>query len=140
MNTFQVLTDKFSIGLSLLCAIHCLVLPLMLALLPSLTILQLDNETVHYWMLAAVLPISVYALTMGCKQHNNYRLFVLGGIGLALLFMAVLLGEDRIGEWGEKILTLFGATLVAIGHFLNFRLCQSHTDCACTGCESSTEL
>ncbi|MDC9724724.1 MAG: MerC domain-containing protein [Gammaproteobacteria bacterium] len=130
METLQTITDKLSISLSLLCAIHCLALPVILTLLPSLAALQLDNEAFHYWMVLAVIPTSIYALTMGCKRHKHFRLLLIGGAGLALLVLAVVLGEEAIGESGEKILTLLGATLVAIGHFWNFRLCRQQ-DCAC---------
>lgn len=130
MGTAQQITDKLSISLSLLCAIHCLAVPVMLALLPGIAALQLDNEAFHSWMLWAVIPTSIYALTMGCKQHKRFRLLVVGGTGLALLILAVMLGEDIIGEYGEKTLTLIGASLVAAGHFWNFRLCR-HLDCVC---------
>ena len=134
MNTTQAVTDKLAIGLSLGCAIHCLSLPVILALLPSLAALQLDNEAFHFWMLIAVLPTSVYALTMGCKQHKRYRLVIIGFIGLGLLVLALALGEERIGEAGEKMLTVIGAGFVAFGHWFNYRLChvQKHKDCTCS--------
>ncbi len=131
MGTLQVLTDKLSIGLSMACAIHCLLLPFMLVLIPGMTALQLDSEAFHLWMVMAVLPLSLYALTMGCRQHKHYRLLLLGGIGLVLLVVAVLLGEAMLGETGEKILTLFGASLIAVGHAWNFRLCRQHVECCC---------
>lgn len=133
MNTTQAVTDKLAIGLSLGCAIHCLFLPILLVLLPSMAVLQLDNEAFHFWMLVAVIPTSIYALTLGCKQHKRYRLLILGFIGLALLILALALGEERIGEAGEKILTVIGASFVAFGHWFNYRLCraQKHEDCGC---------
>tara|TARA_R110001592_G_scaffold363391_1_gene687056 strand:- start:14285 stop:14713 length:429 start_codon:yes stop_codon:yes gene_type:complete len=133
MKTAQAITDKLAIGLSLMCAIHCLTLPLLLALLPSMAALRLDNEHFHFWMVVAVLPSSVYALTLGCKQHKRYQLLILGAIGLALLVLALAMGEERIGNAGEKILTVAGASFVAVGHWLNYRLCQAQArrDCAC---------
>ena len=133
MNTAQAITDKLAIGLSLMCAIHCLFLTGLLALLPSLATLNLDNEAFHLWMVVAVLPSSGYSLTFGCKQHKRYRLFILGSIGLTLLVMALVLGEERIGEVGEKILTVLGAGFVSVGHWFNFRLCQAqkNIDCSC---------
>ncbi|MDC9727844.1 MAG: MerC domain-containing protein [Methyloprofundus sp.] len=130
MRATQQITDKLSIGLSLLCAIHCLAVPVMLALLPAIAGLQLDNEAFHSWMLWAVIPTSIYALTMGCKRHKRLRLLVVVGAGLTLLILAVILAEDTIGESGEKILTLLGASLVASGHYWNFRFCRQ-LDCAC---------
>ena len=70
MKTVQEYTDKFAIGLSMLCAIHCLLLPLLLVALPSISALQIENEAFHFWMLAAVIPTSLYALSMGCKKHQ----------------------------------------------------------------------
>ena len=133
MKTTQALTDKLAIGLSMACAIHCLALPVLLVLLPSMAALQLDNEVFHLWMVVAVLPSSIYALSMGCKQHEQYHVFIMGIIGLSLLVLALLLGEERIGEMGEKLLTLVGASFVAVGHWLNFRLCraQDHKECGC---------
>jgi hypothetical protein len=132
MKITQEITDKLSIGLSMLCAIHCLVLPLLLVALPSFGALQLQNENFHTWMLISVIPISIYALTMGCKKHKRYRLFLLGGAGLVLMVVAVLFGHDIGGELGEKTLTLLGAVLIVIAHFRNFRLCRKHNDCACS--------
>ena len=56
MKTLQAKTDKLAIGFSLACAIHCLTVPTLLVLLPSLTVLQLDSEAFHFWMVAAVIP------------------------------------------------------------------------------------
>ena len=133
MKTEQAITDKLAIGLSLACMIHCLALPALLVLLPSLTALQLDNEAFHFWLVFAVIPTSAYAITLGCKQHKRYQLFVLCGTGLAMLIAALML-EERIGEAGEQVLTLLGSGLIVIGHWLNYRLCrlQSQKDCGCS--------
>lgn len=135
MKITQEVTDKLSIGLSMLCAIHCLVLPLLLVALPSFGALQLQNENFHTWMLISVIPISLYALTMGCKKHKRYRLFLFGATGLVLLVSAVLFEDYIGGEFGEKSLTLLGATLIVLAHFGNFRLCRKHENCACSGVE-----
>jgi len=52
-------------------------------------------------MLVAVIPCSIYALFLGCKEHNRRQLVFLTFIGLAMLFLALLLGEERIGEASE---------------------------------------
>ncbi len=134
MKIQQAVTDKMAIGLSVACAIHCLVLPLLILMLPSITALKLDNEAFHPCMVGAVIPSSIYALFLGCKEHNRRQLVFLTFIGLAMLLLALLLGEERIGEAGEKIMTVAGAALIALGHWLNFRLCRTneHKDCGCT--------
>lgn len=132
MINLQALSDKAAISLSVLCSIHCLAMPLLVVLLPSIGALPLSDEAFHLWMLYAVVPISAYALTMGCKNHKRYRVLVLGGIGLLLLVTAALAGHDTLGETGEKILTVVGTGFIAIGHIWNYRLCQQHSHCGCS--------
>lgn len=127
----QSFSDKTAIALSLLCTIHCLALPLLLIMFPSVASLQLDNEAFHYWILLAVLPTSIYALTLGCKQHQRIHLLAVGSTGLACLLLAVSLPEPLLGTAGEKVFTLIGATLIAYGHVRNYRLCQHKENCTC---------
>ncbi|MTI12948.1 MerC domain-containing protein, partial [Sansalvadorimonas verongulae] len=70
MKTLQIVTDRLAISLSFLCLMHCLALPLLLVTLPSLTVLNLENELFHVGMVAFVIPTSLYALTLGCKKHQ----------------------------------------------------------------------
>ena len=130
MRSIQALTDQTSIGLSLVCAIHCLFVPVLLVALPSLASLPLESEMFHVWMVVAVLPISIFALTLGCKKHKRYKIISLGVLGLISLISALLL-ESLVGEIGEKLLTLLGAGLIAWGHFTNFKLCQQHDNPDC---------
>ena len=130
MRSIQALTDQTSIGISLVCAIHCLFVPVLLVALPSLASLPLESEMFHVWMVVAVLPISMFALTLGCKKHKRYKIFFLGALGLISLISALLL-ESLVGEIGEKLLTLLGAGLIAWGHFTNFKLCQQHDNPDC---------
>ena len=133
MRNTVALSDVLAISLSLLCTIHCLALPLAVVLLPSLAVLPLDDEAFHFWMVIAVLPTSAYALTMGCRKHKHYHLLFLGGIGLAVLIASAFLGHDLLGEEWEKILTVAGASIIALGHLLNYRLCQHQEEkCQCT--------
>lgn len=129
MSNFQTLSDKTAIGLSVLCALHCLALPLLVVALPTLAVLSTHGETFHLWMLTAVIPVSVYALTMGCRKHGRYGLIIWGGAGITSLIAAILLGHELESEFVETALTLFGATLLAYGHFKNYRQCSAHDKC-----------
>jgi hypothetical protein len=107
-----------------------MLLPFLLIALPSLGALQLDNEAFHTWMLIAVIPISIYALTLGCKQHKRYKVIILGVLGLTSMILAVSLGHEVIGDIGEKFLTLLGATLIVIAHWGNFKRCRQPKICS----------
>lgn len=131
MNSLSSYTDHVSIGLSALCVLHCLATPLLLVLLPSLSALHLDSEAFHSGLLLGVIPISLFSLMMGCKRHKFYRVLLLGGCGLLFMVAALFMEGFQNGELLEKILTIVGAGILALGHYLNFRLCQRSDSCEC---------
>ncbi|MFT5608657.1 MAG: putative membrane protein YfcA [Gammaproteobacteria bacterium] len=131
MNNLSSYTNNLAIGLSAFCVVHCLASPLLIVLLPSLTALQLDSEAFHSWLLIGVIPSSLFSLLMGCKQHRFYRVLVIGLCGLLFLISAVFVDGFEHAELMEKVLTVIGASIVAFGHYLNFRLCQDHNQCDC---------
>jgi hypothetical protein len=131
VNAIRLLADKTAIGLSLLCSLHCLALPVAAALLPSLVALGLPDEAFHLWMVIGVIPISALALTLGCRAHRNFVVMAIGVTGLSVLCVPLLMGHELLGEWGERLLTLLGAFCIAISHYRNFRLCQNHSGCEC---------
>lgn len=130
MKNLQAITDKAAISLSFICTMHCLALPLVVVLLPTLTVFNLEDKASHLWMLAAVVPTSLFALTMGCKKHKKMAVMVFGLAGLAVLSAAVLLGHDMLSETGEQVLLATGAIIIALGHLKNHQLCK-RSSCEC---------
>lgn len=130
MNLSSTSLDKAAIAISLVCTAHCLLLPLALVLLPILTGSLLSDEGFHRWLLLAVIPTSILALTLGCRRHGHYSVMIGGALGLLLLSAAVTMGHDFLGETGEKLLTVIGTACIVWGHWRNYRLCQGQ-DCHC---------
>ncbi|MDX1587506.1 MAG: MerC domain-containing protein [Oleiphilaceae bacterium] len=126
MNTapYSPWLDRFAIGLSGICALHCLALPLMLVLLPALGATFFGDEAFHRALLWLVIPLSVLAVWLGCLQHKDRRVWAFTATGLALMVVAALIGHDVLGEWGEKLVTLMGATVLSLGHIRNHALCR----------------
>lgn len=118
------LMDRIAIGLSGVCAIHCLIAPLMLVALPVAAGTWLGGESFHLWLLALILPLSTAALTLGCRRHKDRAVMLLGAAGMALLVLAVFLQAEWLGENGERILTLAGSATLIAGHVRNFRMCR----------------
>jgi len=125
MTAVISLLDRSALGLSFLCVLHCLAIPLTLILAPSLAVLPFADERIHLLLVFLVLPTSTIALTLGCRHHGLKHILVWGLTGIAILILAVGLGDDFLGEYGEKIFTIVGSVLVAIGHILNFKCCRS---------------
>jgi len=129
-NNLRLLSDRTAIGLSLLCALHCLAVPLAIVYVPVALTLNLEHKAFHLGMLLLVIPFSVFALTLGCRNHRCVRVAACGIIGLTCMILAVSVGHSA-GESIERVLTLLGASFVALAHFRNYRLCQHSAHCNC---------
>lgn len=123
INT-QLLSDKFAIGLSVGCALHCLLLPSFLILASGFITFTYHDELMHFIILLFAVPISIFALYQGLKNHQQYLLFAVGLIGLACLISAVLLSETFFISFSEKALTLLGSTIVTLTHLRNYQVCK----------------
>ena len=121
--------DKFAAGLSIACAIHCLLVPSFLIMTSGAIALSIDNELIHWAILFLAIPISVYALITGAYNHNNYAVFLVGIAGLGVL-TATALSESFLTETNVLIFTLMGSALVVYAHTKNFQLCKE-LDCDC---------
>ena len=127
--TIAALLDRSAIVLSMVCVAHCLALPVAIIMLPALSAYWFADENFHLLLLYLVLPTSVIALGLGCRRHRMFKMMLWGSAGLLCLTVAALLGHDRLGELGEKGLTLLGAGLVVVAHIYNFRNCRQ-SQCA----------
>ena len=128
MRTTQEYSDKTAISLSAICLAHCLLVPSLLVFISGYLSISYDNELMHYGILFFAVPLSIYALITGVRNHRTYQYLALGFTGLFFLIFAVTLGAQLWGELGEKSLTVIGASLVALSHFKNYRLCRK-IDC-----------
>ena len=54
--------------------------------------LSYNNELIHYIILFIAIPVSLYALITGVKNHNTYSYLFLGLFGIAAFILAVTLG------------------------------------------------
>lgn len=116
--------DKYAISTSAICAIHCLCLPLILSVFPALSTSIFGQELFHVLLLWLVIPLSLISLSLGCKRHRSWLVAVLGLSGLVVLILTATIGHDGLGEIGERIATLTGASLIATGHLRNYKLCR----------------
>ena len=129
----QMNSDKVAVTLSAACVIHCFFAPSFIILTSGILSISIDNEFVHYLILLAAVPVSIFALYLGYKNHKNLSFLPFGIVGLFTLVSAVLLGEAALGEMGERALTLLGSILVAYSHFRNYQECKA---IECDSCHS----
>ncbi len=113
--------DSAAILLSGLCVLHCLMVPVVLALFP-LVALSLGSET-HFHGLALwlALPVSTVGLVLGTCRHRRWRIFVAGAAAMALLTFASTWGHDNLQLVAESLLMITASALLAAVHLWNWR-------------------
>lgn len=121
--------ERVAIGASLLCLIHCLALPIAIAMLPALANVMPIPEEAHVWLLGFVVPAAGLALLSGYRSHHDIRPLLAGSSGLALLAAAALLLPET--AW-DTLLTALGSLTIVSAHVLNWALrhaCRRAQDC-----------
>lgn len=122
------LLDSLAIALSGLCLVHCLALPVLIALFPLLSVNLVDHETFHQIILIAVVPTTAIALASGYRRHQRLLVAVLGISGVAALAFAAFALHAAHAHGMETWVTVAGGLILASAHVLNFRHCR-HRSC-----------
>lgn len=127
--TFKLpsILDSVAIGLSGACLIHCLALPLALAVFPLLSVTLIDHEAFHQIVLIAVLPTTAIALGIGFTRHREKTVALLGAVGVAALVFAAFALHSLHAHHLETWVTVAGGITLALAHVGNFRGCR-HAD------------
>jgi len=71
-----------------------------------------------------IIPTSLVALSLGCRLHKSWLVFLLGAAGMSILVLTAFFAHDFLGEQLEKVATILGAILIAASHAQNFSLCR----------------
>lgn len=101
------------------CALHCLMVPILVAFAPSFTVF-LENEWIHKGLVISLIPVALIAFVRGHKKHGKLYPLILGGVGMLVLVSAILL-EDLGIEGFEKSLTLMGSAMLVTAHYFNLK-------------------
>ena len=106
--------DRFAIGLSGLCVVHCLATSVVLAMVASAGGM-LGAEWVHEAGLVLAMVMGALALGRGIVEHGYMMPSVIGALGLGVMAGARTLPHDG----GETLFTVVGVAILALGHRLN---------------------
>jgi hypothetical protein len=106
--------DRIAMGLSGLCAVHCVATAVLLGLLASAGGL-LGKPIIHEVGLTLAMIIGAIALGRGMREHGAILPSAVGGAGLATMAYAMTLHESGF----EPVVTILGVSVLALGHRLN---------------------
>lgn len=110
--------DRWAIGLSGLCMVHCLASAVLLALASAAGGLLLA-PWIHEVGLTLAIALGAVALGRGMWTHGYMMPSAIGALGIGVMAGAIDLPHD--GSGAEVLYTLIGVGLLALGHDLNRR-------------------
>jgi hypothetical protein len=122
MNKLTGVADAAGLFASTLCMIHCLAMPLLLAVLPAMS--WAEDERTHQVLLGVALVAAVLSLGPGYLAHRRGAVPLLGGAGLACLAVAMFVIEPRYGHDAEAVASVAGALLLFGAHVRNRVCCR----------------
>ncbi|HEY6878094.1 MAG TPA: MerC domain-containing protein [Polyangiales bacterium] len=126
--------ERAASWLSLLCAVHCLVMPLALGALPLLgasSSLQLEGALDHA-LNALVVVSAIGGAVWGYRRHHDGRFVLSTVVGLAVY----LAGHAWEAHWYGVLAAIAGALVLAGSSFLGARIghqaVHQHADASCS--------
>ncbi|GAA0858715.1 MerC domain-containing protein [Aliiglaciecola litoralis] len=124
--------DRVGIWTSSLCALHCLLLPILIPILPFVSAAFFAQDWFEKMILSLSMIIGFWALLAGFYRYHRqlYPLYslLLGGL--------IYWNKDMFGEAYEPFTIAIGAMLIVAAHVVNIKLCKSCSECH--SCESES--
>lgn len=124
--------DKAGIIVAVLCALHCLLVPVVLPTLALMGLSFLGFELFERIILSISLLIGGIAIVLGIRHHQSPWPLVLLTCGGVLYF-----NKDFFGHGWEPLMIVFGASLLVIAHTLNLHLCRARNRKPCEQVEEA---
>lgn len=122
---FAVLVDRVGATASLLCAVHCVLLPFVLALLPLIGLEFLAGHTFERVFVACAAALASASILFAYRRHRRpYALFIMLP-GIALLLFGVGVDLDTHVAL-HTVAVVCGGVLVASAHVTNLVLSHRH--------------
>lgn len=126
------LLDRIGAFGSLLCAIHCALLPLVIAALPSLGVAAWLGTGFEEAFVLFATGLGLFSMFWGYRRHRAVQALSLMVPGLAILWFGVLYQPLHQSVIPHAIAMTFGGTLVGLAHLANLRLNHGHVhDATC---------
>ncbi len=125
--------DRLGITATSLCALHCILLPVILPVLPLLGLSFLaDHAWEHVFLIITGILGSIAMLSGFKKYHRRlYPLYLLL-IGLTVYWM-----KHDFSEAVQPFMIAIGASCIVAAHLINIKLCNSCRKCIDDGCSTN---
>lgn len=117
--------NRFGMWLTSVCALHCLLLPVLIPLAPLIASNFVASEWFERGILSFSILIGFAALFIGFHQYHR-QLYPIYSLVLGAL---IYWNKHMFGEAYEPITIAVGALLIIAAHVANLRLCKKCKTC-----------
>ena len=120
--------DRAGILVSVACAVHCAILPLLLAAMPIVGLSRLLDDRVEWAFVISTAVIGGAAHVRAYRRDHRHAapgVIFVAGFSLVLGARLILLEEDWLGPAAVAL----GGLLAAASHYANLRLCRCCKAC-----------
>lgn len=121
--------DRIGMLASGACALHCLLVPVLLAITPALGEWFHDAEWLERGFVWVAVLVSALSIGFGVLRHGQFvPALLLWSLGAALL-LPVGLGHEAHNEWLHALQMVPGGLAIALAHLANWRAlkrCEGH--------------
>jgi hypothetical protein len=124
--------DSAGMAISVICAIHCVILPLAVGVLPASGLAWVQSEAYEPVIVGSSLVIGIFSLLPAYRRvHRNHNCLALFVLGIASILIGML-GQNR---WTpEAPFVVGGAVMIVLAHAANYQLCKRCRGCSTTSC------
>ena len=111
--------DLIALSSSLICAVHCAAIPVVLSFSSLSSLHFLENPYIELTFISLGL---VFAITSLWPSYKKVHFQVKPLLYAVLGFLFIALGRLDFTELWEVVNTVIGASIVAFAHYLNWKL------------------
>lgn len=113
--------DVVGIIASTVCAMHCLLLPVILSMSAFSGFMLVNHPILENVFIGGSVVVSTSSLLPAYSRHHHKFTAI-----IILLFGFLLIGLGRfVTGFDESLLTSSGALMVTLAHYVNFKLCKN---------------
>lgn len=114
--------DIIALSSSLVCAVHCAAVPIVLSFSSLASLHFLQNPLIEWSFIGIGVVFVFVSLWPSYKRtHHKSRPLIIAAIGFGL----IALGRLDLNELWEVGHTVLGAIMVAVAHYINWKLLRS---------------
>lgn len=132
ISPLAVAADRIGATASFLCAVHCALLPFVIALLPLIGLGFLADHRFERVFVACAAVLASVTIVTAWRRHRKLNALFLLVPGITLLLAGIII-DIGAHEWMHTALVVCGGVLVASAHVVNLVLSYRHVHTAHCG-------